>query len=351
MYCKHDQLLLLLQEQELADHNITGTAGHPEQPTGRQPEPEPRKPKQRRLFLESDNGEEAEQCQVAPTAKHAPDAVQQPTTQRQGKAAKPDQGRKAQNQQPSKVRKRPEERLQEITLADDDEDVPATYNNMPSRRQQQPRHDGYADENAAPQDEDSQGVNSAAQKAQKAEKPKSQKRQQKKGMTAQVTSEELEFDASDPESDEYEPTQAKAAAKRAGQKAIQPKSPRGKARHPQQGKQQGDAKQPGKAAKHAAEEGEAKRPRGRPRKAAPQQEQRPKQARKRKAVNVTDGEDPSKEEGGKAVAKPKKKDPSMHMTFALLPNVNESESQGQQVCDLHARRLCMLATSTFTIAH
>lgn len=322
MNCKHDHLVLL-QEQEVADHNTTGTAGHLEQPTDRQPECEHRKPKQRRLFLESETGEEAEQRQAAPNARHAPDAGQQPTTQRQGKATKPDQGVKAQNQQPSKARKRPEERLQDISLADDDEDVPSTYNNMPSRPQQQPRHDGYADENAAPEKEHFHPA------AQKAWKPKSQKRQQKKEMTAQVTSAELDFDASDDESDEYEPTQAKAAAKRAGQKALQPKSPRGTAWHPQQGKQQGKARQPGKTGKHPAEEGQAKRPRGRPRKAVPQQEQQPKQARKRKAV--TAGQDPNEEEGGKAVAKPKKQNVTMLKATAMPPDMDDSEGQTLQV--------------------
>ena len=325
---KHDHLVLLQQEQELADHNTTRAAGHPEQPTERQLEPEQRKPKQTRLFLESDTGEEAEQCQAAPAGGHAPAAAQEHTTQRQGKAAKPGQAAKAQNQQPSKARKRPDERLQEVSLVDDDEDVPSTYNNMPSRRQQQPRHDGYADENAAPQEEDSQGGVQPA--AQKAAKPKCQKHQQKKEMTAQVISPELDFDGSDAESDEYEPTQAKAAVKRAAQKAAQPKSPTWKSRHPQQGKQQGKAKQPGKAAKATTQEGQAKRPRGRPRKAPPQHEQQPKQARKRKAVNVTDGEDPNEEEGGK-VAKPRKQNPGMLKAAALLPDVDDSEGQDLQV--------------------
>lgn len=321
-----------LQDQEMTGQGVTGTAGYPRQPTARQPEPEQRKPKQRRLFLESDTGGDtggdagdARLSEAAPTVRHAPAAGQEPSIQQQGKVTKKGRGVRA---QPSKARKRPDERLQEVPLADDEDDVPATYNNMPSRRQQHHRHENYADENAVPPKDDSQSAHRAAHKAGKFT---SQKRQQKEEIPAQVTSTELEFDVSDAESDEYEPTQAKAAAKRAGQKAIQAKSPTGNSRDPHQGKHQGHAKQAGKAAKQTTEEGQAKRPRGRPRKALPQQGQQPKPARKRKAVDATDKGVPDEDQGGKAIAKPRKQNAGRPKTVALPPVSEESEGQGMQV--------------------
>lgn len=211
----------------------------------------------------------------------------------------------------------------EETLADDD-DVPSTYNNMPPRRQQHPQQDNCADEKAAPREED-------FQKAMKAKKNRGQKMQGKEEVPDQVAGAELEFDASDAESDEYEPTQAKAAAKRAGQKAVVPKGPAGKAQRPQQDKQQGSAKLPRKAAKHAADEGQAKRPRGRPRKAPPQQEHEPAPARKRKAVTAIDEEHPDEDQGGKAVAKPKKGKASRLRKIALMPDTGEAEGHHAQV--------------------
>lgn len=211
----------------------------------------------------------------------------------------------------------------EETLADDD-DVPSTYTNMPPRRQQLSQHDNHADDDAAPREED-------FQEAVKAKKNRSQKVQGKQAAPHQVASAELEFDASDAESDEYEPTQAKAAAKRAGQKAVVPKGPAGKPQRPHQDKQQGSAKLPRKAAKHFTEEGQAKRPRGRPRKAPPQQEQEPPPARKRKAVTAIDEEHPDEDQDGKAVAKPKKGKASRLRKIALMPNTGEAEDQDAQV--------------------
>lgn len=209
----------------------------------------------------------------------------------------------------------------EETLADDD-DVPSTYNNMPPRRQQHPQQDNCADEKAAPREED-------FQKAMKAKKNRGQKMQGKEEVPDQVGGAELEFDASDAESDEYEPTQAKAAAKRAGQKAVVPKGPAGKPQRPQKDKQQSSAKPPRKAAKQSTEEGQAKRPRGRPRKAPPQQEQEPAPARKRKAV--TAGDEEHADEGAKAVAKPKKGKASRLRKIALMPDAGEAEGHDAQV--------------------
>lgn len=211
----------------------------------------------------------------------------------------------------------------EETLADDD-DVPSTYNNMPPRRQQRPQHDNHADEDPAPREED-------FQKTIKAKKNKMQKLQGKNEVSHQVAGAAQEFDVSDAESEEYEPTQAKAAARRAGQKAVLPKGPAGKSQRPQQDKQQGIAKPPRKAGKQSTEEGQAKRPRGRPRKAPPQQEQQPPPARKRKAVNAADEEDPDEDRNGKAVAKPKKGKASRLRKIALMPTTGEDEGQDTQV--------------------
>lgn len=270
--------------------------------------------------MDSGSGDESEPCLAAPTAKHAPDVGRQPIRQHKGNTAKQGEAAKGQDQQASRGRKRPEGMMVEETLADDD-DVPSTYNNMPPRRQQQPQHAIHADHNAAPWEEE----------ALKAKKRKSQKPQQKQEVPDQVAGAELEFDASDAESDEYEPTQAKAAAKRAGQKAVLLKGPAGKSQRPQQDHQKGDAKPPRKAAKHATEEGQAKRPRGRPRKAPPQQEQQPPPARKRKAVTAIGEEHPDEDPGGKAVAKPKKGKASRLRKIALMPDAGEAEGQDAQV--------------------
>ena len=312
----------LLQDQEAAVQDNADTERHPQQLMNNQPEPEQRKPKQRQLFLDPGSGDESEPCQAAPAAKHAPSDDRQPSRQQQGQTAKQSKAAKA-PEQASRGRKRADEKLVEESLADDD-DVPSTYNNMPSRRQQQAKHDDYADENAAPQKED-------FHEAPKARGNKSQKLQQKKELPAQVSGAELEFDASDADSDEYEPTQAKAAAKRAGQKALQAKGPTGKTQRSHQDNQQGSAKQPRKAAKHPTEEGQTKRPRGRPRKAPTQKGQQPTQARKRKAANSTGNEEPDQEQDGRAVTKQKKGKASRLRKLALMPETEDSEGQDAQV--------------------
>ena len=286
-------------------------------------QPGQRKPKQRRLFLNSGSGDESEPHQAAPAAKHARTPDQQPSGQQRGQTAKQSKAATAQYQQACRGRKRAEGNLVEESLADDD-DVPSTYNNMPSRHQQQPKHDDYADENAAPQEED-------FREAPKAGRNIGQKLLQKEEVPAHVIGADLEFDVSDAESDEYEPTQAKAAVKRTGHKALQPKGPTGKTQPSHQEKQQGNAKQPRKAVKHSTEEGQTKRPRGRPRKVPNQQEQQPTQARKREAVNAIDGEGPDKKHDGKAVAKPMKGKPSRLRKVALMPQPEEAEIQDAQV--------------------
>ena len=286
-----------------------------------QPEAGQQKPKQRQLFLVPGSGDEFEPCQAAPTAKHAPTSDQQPSQQQCDQTAQQSNDAKAQYQQASRGRRRAEAKMVEESLADDN-DVPCTYNNIPSRRQQQPQH--YADENAAPQEE-------GFHEAPKAARNKSQKLLQKEQVPTQVTGAGLEFDASDSESDEYEPTQAKAAAKRAGQKALQPKGLTRKTQHSHQEKRQGNATQPCKAAKHSTEEAPAKRPRGRPRKPPIQQEQQPVQARKRKTMNAIGTEDPDEEQDGRAEAKPKKRKPSRLRKIALMPESEEAEGQNAQV--------------------
>ena len=313
----------MLQDQEAAGQGNADRARHPQQLADKQPEPEQRKPKQRQLFQDPGSGDESEPCQAAPAAEHAPSDDRQPGRQQQSQTAKQGRAAKAQDQQASRGRKRAEGKLVEESLADDN-DVPSTYNNMPSRRQQRPKQDDYADENAAPQEED-------FHEALKARRNKSQKLQQKEEVPAKVSGAELEFDASDAESDEYEPTQAKAAAKRAVQKALQPKGRTGKTQRSHQHQQQGSAKQPRTAAKHSTEDGQTKRPRGRPRKAPTQKEQQPTQARKRKAVNAIDDEEPDQEQDGKAVAKPKKGKASRLRKLAMMPETEEPEGQDAQV--------------------
>ena len=332
---EHDHCLLL-QDQEAAGQGNTDIACQSQQLADNQPEPEQRKPKQRQHFLEPGSGDESEPHQAVPTAEQGLTADQQPSRLQQGQTAKQSKAAKARDQQASRGRKRADGKLVEESLPDDD-GVPSTYNNMPSRRQQQRKHDDYANENAAPQAGE-------FHEQLKAGRNKSQKLQQKEEVPAQVTGADLEFDASDAQSDEYEPTQAKAAAKRAGQKALQPKGLTGKTQRSHQDKQQGNAKQPRKVAKHSTEEGQAKRPRGRPRKAPPQHEQQPMRARKRKDMNAFDEEDPDKEQDGKAVPKPKKGKTSRLQKVALMPETEEAVGQDAQV----RLKICLLAIGCLT---
>lgn len=214
---------------------------------------------------------------------------------------------------------------QEAAEAGDD-DVPATYNNMPLKRKHIARQ-ASDDEDAAEDEDDVQ------QHQAEAKQKKNRGQQQQK--PEQVMGQDLDFAASDAESDEYEPTQAKAAvkaaAKTAADRATRPKGPRGKPRQPKQGKQQGGARQPHKVAKAAVAEGPAKHPRGRPKKA--QQEQQPprQQPGKRKAAEVGSEEEESDEEPRAVAVEPKARGGGRLKRAALMPDATKSKDAPFQV--------------------
>ena len=309
--------------------DLAANTNYLQQQTDREPAPEQHKPRQRRLFLEDDSEGESDSVQAAATGKH--DSANRQKSRKQQQAEKAVQGRalEMQAQQPGRGRHRHFEEALEDSNA-----VPSTYNNMPLRQKQHPMHDGYANQNFVPEDEEASLV------AAEQEKAKSRKQVQQKKNAAQVTGAELEFDASDTESDDYEPTQvktaAKATARRAAQKPGQAKGPQGKPQRPHQDKQQGSARQACKAARNAADEGHVKRPRGRPRKALPEQEQQPRQGGKRKAAAALDEEEePTDQKHSKATVKAKAGKGDRLKKIALLPAPTEAEDQGAEVrCQL-----------------
>ncbi len=286
-----------------------------EQDDGKQAKPEQAKQRQRRLFLQATSEGESEPADRVPvTAKHVP--AEKPAKQQQ--AVVPKQQQTPAKDQGQARRARPvsahEDKAQEV----EDDGVPATYNNMPLNHKQSSQQ--VSDDDDA-SDEDAQEVRQAAGQQKK-------KRGHQKQQPAQVVGKDLDFAASDAESDEYEPTQAKAAAKaaakKAADKAAQPKAAKGKPRQPKQEKQQGNSKQPHNAAKATALEGPAKSPRGRPRKAP--QEQQPRQASKRKAAEVTYEEEEEYDEEVlpmKAAAKPRAKQGGRLKRAPLMSEANE----------------------------
>ena len=315
---RHDLFWMLFQalEPTAVDHANTG---YLQQQTDRQPAPEQQRPKQCRLFLEDDSEGESDSAQAIITGKR-----QKYSKQQQAKTAKQGKSSEMQGQQPGRGR----QGLDEEAL-EDSNDVPSTYNNMPLIQKQHPMHDGYANQNFVPEDKDASPVAAAKQ-----QKPKGIKQLPRKQDAAQVIVAELEFDTSDTESDDYEPTQMKAAAKatarRAAQQAAQAKGLK-KPQRPNQDKLQGNARHPCKTARNAADEGHVKRPRGRPRKALPKQEQQPRQCSKRKAATTLDEEEAADQNYSEATVKPKAGKGDRLKKIALMPAAAEAEDQGAEV--------------------
>jgi len=226
---------------------------------------------------------------------------------------------------------------------------------MPLKHKQSSQQLGDGND-ASDEEADAQEVRQAAGQQQK-------KRGHQKQQPAQAVGKDLDFAASDAESDEYEPTQAKAAAKaaakKAADKATQPKGAKGRPRQPKQEKQQGTSKQPHNAAKATAEEGPAKRPRGRPTKARQEQQLR-QQASKRKAAEVADEEDEESDEEVlpiKAAAKPKAKQGGRLKRAALMSEVSEDAPFQEKMysrpcinsgCHIHNTIISCLLTSVLS---
>ena len=309
--------MLLLQAQPAAV-----PSREDEQDDSRQSKPKQAKHRQRRLFLQATSEDETEPVRVPVTAEHASVPAEKSAKQQQIAAPK-----QQQKQQPAKGQGQQARRARQASVREgkgeevEDDDVPATYNNMPLKHKQSSQQVSD-DVDASDKEADAQEVlQRAGQQKEKGEKQKQQ--------PAQVVGKDLDFAASDAESDEYEPTQAKAAAKaaakKAADKAAQPKGAKGRSRQPKQEKQQGASKQPHNAAKATAEEGPAKRPRGRPRK-APQEQQPRQQASKRKAAEVTHEEEEKFDEEVlpiKAAAKPRAKQGGRLKRAALMSEANE----------------------------
>ncbi|DBA95844.1 hypothetical protein WJX77_010833 [Trebouxia sp. C0004] len=292
-----------------------------EQDNGEQAKPEQPKQRQNTLFPQAASGDESWPARVPVTAEHAPvpaEPAENPAKQQQAAAPKQQQPAKGQGQQAQRAR--------QITSHKggtevEDADVPATYNNMPLKHKQSSQQ-VRDDDDASDEEADAHEVRQAAGQQQK------KKRGHQKQQPAQVVGKDLDFAASDAESDEYEPTQAKAAAKaaakKAAAKATQPKGAKGRPRQPKK-KQQGNSKQPHNAAKTTAQEGPAKRPRGKPRK-APQAQQLRQQASKRKAAEVTYEEEEGSDEEMlpiKDAVKPKAKQSGQLKRTALISEEND----------------------------
>ena len=312
------------------------------QDNSKQLKPEQPKQRQRRLFLQATSEDESEPVKVSIIAKHASVPVQNPAKQRQ--AAVPKQ---QQQQQPAKVQGQQAQRARPVSVHEDkaqeveDDDVPATYNNMPVKHKQSSQQ--------ASDDDDASHEEADAQEVSQASSQQKRKRGHQKQQPAQVVGKDLDFAASDAESDEYEPTQAKAAAKaaalaaakKATDKAAQPKGAKSKPRQPKQDKQQGTFKQPHNVAEATAAEGPAKRPRGRPRK-APQEQQLCQQASKRKAAEVAHEEEEGSDEEVlpikaaviKAAVKPKAKQGGRLKRAALMSEANEDAPFHVNCCTL-----------------
>ena len=308
------------------------------QDNSKQLKPEQPKQRQRRLFLQATSEDESESVRVPIIAKHASVPVQNPAKQRQAAVPKQQQ---QQQQQPAKVQGQQAQRARPVSVHEDtaqeveDDDVPATYNNMPVKHKQSSQQASDGDD-ASHEEADAQEVRQASSQQKK-------KRGHQKQQPAQVVGKDLDFAASDAESDEYEPTQAKAAAKaaakKAADKAAQPQGAKGKPRQPKHKKQQGTSKQPHNVAEAIAAEGPAKRPRGRPRK-APQEQQLRQQASKRKAAEdeeeeVSDEEVlPIKAAVIKAAVKPKAKQGGRLKRAALMSEANEDAHFHVNCCTL-----------------
>ena len=342
-----------MQEQAAAE----GAAGaaRDRKEHSRQVQPQQARPKQRKLFLEAVSEDEAEPVTATGTAKQqqaaAAAAKQQASSKAQGQHLK--RGTQAQE-------------MEESDAEADDDDVPATYNNIPLKQKQSSRQvsevnpsgDAEEDVQDTTKQKDSKEHGQQVQKQkQKLKQQQQQQQQQQQLQAAQVLGNDLEFAASDAESDEYEPTQAKAAARAAARKvtvkAAQPKGPKARSRQPKQDKQQGGSKQPRKAAKATDGEGPAKRPRGRPRKA--QQEQQPRQQQnKRKVADMTDAEE-SDEEPRQAAAKHQAKGSGQFKTAPSVPQEVDDEHEAFQVTTLNVTLwywchvACPVAAHVFTL--
>ncbi|KAA6422484.1 MAG: hypothetical protein FRX49_07659 [Trebouxia sp. A1-2] len=287
----------------------------------KQAKPEQPKQRQRRLFLQATSEDGSEPARAPVTTRRAPVPAENPAKQQQAAAPK------QQQQQPAKGQGQQARRAGPVSAHEDkgeeveEDDVPATYNDMPLKLKQSSQQVSD-DDDASYEETDAPQVRQAAGQQEK-------KRENQKQQPAQGVGKDLDFAASDAESDEYEPTQAKAAAKaaakRAADKAAQPKGAKSRPRQPKQEKQQGTSKQPHNIAKVGAQEGPAKRPRGRPRK-APQQQQLRQQASKRKAAEVNHEEEEGSDEDmlpSKAAAKPKAKQGDRLKRAALMSETNE----------------------------
>ena len=343
-----------MQEQAAAE----GAAGaaRDKKAHGKQVQPQQARPKQRKLFLESVSEDEAEPVTATGTAK------QQPAAAAAAAAAKQQASSKAQGQQLKRGTQAQE--MEESDAEADDDNVPATYDNIPLKQKQSSRQvsevnpsgDAEEDVQDTTKQKDSKEHGQQVQKQKRLQKLKQQQQQQQL-QAAQVLGNDLEFAASDAESDEYEPTQAKAAARAAARKGTvktaQPKGPKGRSRQPKQDKQQGGSKQPCKAAKATDGEGPAKRPRGRPRKA--QQEQQPRQQQnKRKVADMTDAEE-SDEEPRQAAAKHQAKGSGQFKTAPLVLQEVDDEHEAFQVTTLNVTLwywchvACPVAAHLFTL--
>ena len=284
-------------------------------------EPEQHHPRQQRLSLQCNSQHSAEHVEAAAPRTHVTAAAEQ-LVPRQAKNTKQERLLQPQSQQPKP--KRGSRHQEEVSLESDGDDVPSTYNNMPARQKQHPLHNGFPNQNFAPEEEDAVEA--------KDKKPTGARQvQQKNKGTAQNMCTELEFELSDAESDEYEPTQAKAAAKAAARRPADraPAAKRTKGK-PQDAVQEAASKAAPKTAKGAAEEGNAKRPRGRPRKGAPQRELQAK-ANRRKAAETLDEEAHDDRRDCKATGRVKAHNGGRLQKVALKPATEEAEEQDAEV--------------------
>ena len=155
------------------------------------------KAKQRKLFLESVSDSE-------------PESVQAPVTEQEDEMSADHQAEQAA-----------------------DEDIPATYNNMPLHCQAKNRRINHSDH-----EEDGEEMNQPRADIKQHSNVGGQCKRQKQ--TAKGRAQDMEFAVSDDGSDEYEPTQAKAAAKAAAKKtadrAGQPTAHKNQAGQPKQGR-------------------------------------------------------------------------------------------------------------------